>query len=295
MVAAHAILCVIDSNPSAQKEAENRAIVRCRAAAAFLSDIPFGLESLGDETLRPKHDSLSSKEDLTEAYRGIIMDRMFRGDAFSNSLLNHLLRLKADPSDLFISVASRGSYDMLCRRSSEFPPLERGGFDGAIQNAVESARAWASLDAYSTVLSIATRGQGDSILQAIQGGVAVKQDGTVVPTYKLGVTYASISKSIEIPLLEEDKSADSYVEAHSGSVVSLIGLTAFPCVCEVPSSCAPLFSEAGAKVVSQGITWQSLYLVILGSNLVLAEPERKYVHLYSLFLLVICFFLTIHC
>jgi len=27
--------------------------------------------------------------------------------------------------------------------------------------------------------------------------------------------------------------------------------------------------------VSQGITWQSLYLVILGWNLVLAEPERK--------------------
>jgi len=37
---------------------------------------------------------------------------------------------------------------------------------------------------------------------------------------------------------------------------------------------APLFSAEGANVVSQGITWQSLYLVIIDKILVLAEPER---------------------
>jgi hypothetical protein len=71
-----------------------------------------------------------------------------------------------------------------------------------------------------------------------------------------------------------DASDASYVDACPGTVLNLVGKVAFPCVCEVPPSSAPLFSEAGAKVVSQGITWQSLYLVLLGTDLILAEPEK---------------------
>lgn len=37
---------------------------------------------------------------------------------------------------------------------------------------------------------------------------------------------------------------------------------------------APLFSPEGAKVVSQGIAWQSLYLVLFDHFLVLVEPAR---------------------
>ena len=103
------------------------------------------------------------------------------------------------------------------------------------------------------------------------------QGGEVTSTFKMGVTHASISKSFEKALFDEDQSSDSYVFAEPGTVISLVGHIAFPCVCEVPPSCAPLFSEAGARTVSQGITWQSLYLVILGYNLVLAEPERRYI------------------
>lgn len=66
----------------------------------------------------------------------------------------------------------------------------------------------------------------------------------------------------------------------TGSVVSFVGHTAIPCVCEAPPSSAPLFSNGGSKVVAEGITWQSLYLILLGRHLVLAEPERRYV-IYS--------------
>ena len=55
-----------------------------------------------------------------------------------------------------------------------------------------------------------------------------------------------------------------------GSIVGLSGRTAMPCVCEAPANSD--LSEGGAKMVVEGITWQSLYLVFFGSYMVLAEP-----------------------
>jgi len=75
-----------------------------------------------------------------------------------------------------------------------------------------------------------------------------------------------------------------------GSVVTLVGRTAFPCVCEVSKESDPLFADRGRFVVAEGVKWQSLYLVLLnnsnsasntnshhgtdeGGYLVLAEPD----------------------
>jgi hypothetical protein len=55
--------------------------------------------------------------------------------------------------------------------------------------------------------------------------------------------------------------------------VVLVGKAAFPCVCEVTSKFASLFT--GRTCVSnEGVQWQSLYLVVIGKFAVLAEPER---------------------
>ena len=55
--------------------------------------------------------------------------------------------------------------------------------------------------------------------------------------------------------------------------MGLIGKAAFPCVCEVSSSSSNLFTGR-SSVLSEGIQWQSLYLVVVGKWAVLAEPER---------------------
>lgn len=55
-----------------------------------------------------------------------------------------------------------------------------------------------------------------------------------------------------------------------GSTVALAGRGAMPCVCEAPANSA--IATTGAKLVVEGITWQSLYLAFFGSYLVLAEP-----------------------
>jgi hypothetical protein len=105
------------------------------------------------------------------------------------------------------------------------------------------------------------------------GGIAAKHDDSVTSTHDPNTIYSTISEGFW-EILFQDIRDITVVEPHPGSVVGLVGHTAIPCVCEVPPTCAPLFSAAGAKVVSEGVTWQSLYLVILGRHLLLAEPER---------------------
>jgi hypothetical protein len=120
---------------------------------------------------------------------------------------------------------------------------------------------------------VATGGSTVRDLKKI-GGFAVKRSGYTVATNRDTSVYAPVSEHFLGALFEFDGDS-SHVDASPGKVVSLVGHIALPCVCEVPPSSAPLFSAAGAKVVSQGITWQSLYLVLLGRHFVLAEPERR--------------------
>ena len=82
-------------------------------------------------------------------------------------------------------------------------------------------------------------------------------------------------------LLFEDDESSSLLsgnhESHcpvTGSIVGLVGRTTFPCVCEVAEECDSLFTDKGASVVAEGVKWQSIYLVLLGKYMILAEPEK---------------------
>lgn len=88
-------------------------------------------------------------------------------------------------------------------------------------------------------------------------------------------SLAHLSSKFAFAILDEAESSESgKVEAPvHGSVVGLIGKAAFPCVCEVSSSFSNLFTGR-SSVLSEGIQWQSLYLVVVGKWAVLAEPER---------------------
>ncbi len=120
---------------------------------------------------------------------------------------------------------------------------------------------------------VATHGSTIRDLENL-GGFAIKRDGHIVSTKKETCVYATISDHFLNAFFGFNGDI-SHVHADPGKVVSLIGHLALPCVCEAPPSSAPLFSPAGAKVVSQGITWQSLYLVMLGRHFALVEPDRQ--------------------
>ncbi|KAK1738504.1 protein CLEC16A [Skeletonema marinoi] len=91
----------------------------------------------------------------------------------------------------------------------------------------------------------------------------------------LSMSLAHLSSKFAIAMLDEVESSETgKVDAPThGSVVGLIGKAAFPCVCEVSSSFSYLFTGR-SSVLSEGIQWQSLYLVVVGKWAVLAEPER---------------------
>ena len=106
------------------------------------------------------------------------------------------------------------------------------------------------------------------------GGFAIQKNCAKVSTPDHTSIYSSISDGFRKTIFEEYKTTGQD-EPATGSVVSFVGHTAIPCVCEAPPSSAPLFSRGGSKVVAEGITWQSLYLILMGQHLVLAEPEKK--------------------
>jgi len=211
------------------------------------------------------------------------MDIIFRGYgnlSKSPSVLNSLLQFKQVHSQkpgYAIEVACASTYSEMCSRCCSFAPIDADIAEGALRDAMGSARAWVQLDAFCTMMnSIVASGGGSIRSKDKLSGFAVKRDGDTVPVSSMNGEnlYAPISEHFIEALLGYDNDAD-YLDASPGNVVNLVGHIALPCVCEVPPSCASLFSPAGAKVVSQGITWQSLYLVLFGRHLVLAEPDRR--------------------
>jgi len=62
----------------------------------------------------------------------------------------------------------------------------------------------------------------------------------------------------------------------SGQIVSLVGRAAFACVGEVSDENAHLFTDDSSCVIADGgVKWQSLYLVVVGRYMILAEPEKR--------------------
>ena len=61
----------------------------------------------------------------------------------------------------------------------------------------------------------------------------------------------------------------------TGAIVQLVGKTAFPCVCEVTRESSSLFTDGEASVVADGVRWQSLWMVLVGKYMILAEPVKK--------------------
>ena len=77
---------------------------------------------------------------------------------------------------------------------------------------------------------------------------------------------------------EETSSSASAVTSdipQTGAIVALVGRAAFPCVCEVSKESDSLFSDGEASVVADGIKWQSLWMVLMGKYMILAEPVKK--------------------
>ena len=140
------------------------------------------------------------------------------------------------------------------------------------------------VDALSVFLNDMAATDAASLRGVPLGGFATKPGGSILVAHDPAAIYSTISEGCWKALFAEEIAA---MLLKPGENISLLGQTAIPCVCEIPQSASSLFSEAaGAKIVAEGVTWQSLYLVLLDQHLILAEPELKYVRTMKIF--VVC-------
>lgn len=284
MVAAHALLTAIRGSQDATASAYKAVDSRYRQSAAFVADTPKVVDKYAQKIIHTELNDIAgeAKARNDDLYYGAIMDMIFRGNknfAESKPVIDDILWLKEDLQsneedvDIYLSVTSIGSYNDVGSRACSYSPLEQEEGETAFKNAVESRSALLKLDAFSSLIGNLVLSNGLLRNQKL-GGFLVKRPRWIVPSHEQNKIFAPVSQSFDNVMFGVDKAGTSYVDTKPGTVLSLVGKMAFPCVCEVPPSSAPLFSEAGAKVVSQGITWQSLYLVLVGQSFVLAEPDK---------------------
>jgi hypothetical protein len=119
---------------------------------------------------------------------------------------------------------------------------------------------------------------GEALRGRKLAGVAISRTGAILDTTNFREKntersmYVPISKALFSDLFIQDEGGGLPIP---GSVVSLVGHAAFPCVCEVPDGSASLFSDTEGSLVAAGVKWQSLYLVLLNRYMILAEPAKE--------------------
>ena len=289
MVAANALLSCIRGNADAVVRASESIKSRFHQAAVFLADVPAAIDVIFDsgklwsqlKNLVPVNGSESAKKDL---YYGAIMDMIVRRSKDDESddmesILDHMRYLTKDIADkkeeilIHVSVSSIGSYSAVGARACSSTPLEQDAAGAAFTNAVESTSALLRLNSFASLLKWMS--SSEEIIQSLEisGFIFDRLTNITIPNPGNNtMVFSPISDGLDSALFGIEDTNDG---VKPGSMTNLTGMKkAFPCVCEVPPSMAPLFSKEGAKVVSQGITWQSLYLTIENENLVLVEPTR---------------------
>ena len=276
--AAHALLCMVRGTPSAVQGGAKIADRRCRQAAAFLSDMPSNI----DDCVEVFESGKSLKSKAEESRVGLVMDMGFQDKRRSDrkALVDDFLQLKSEHRSSgnygqSVVVSMKGSFGELCKRASIFAPTSEISGEAAVENMKTSVSSWVKLDALSMLMKNLATANDSSILKGRKlGGFVSDEEGTIISTHEPSLIRSVASNEFCKIFFEKDAQVMAE-QPRAGSVVGLVGNTAIPCVCEVQPNCAPLFSVAGAKVVSEGITWQSLYLVVLDKYLLLAEPERN--------------------
>ena len=59
------------------------------------------------------------------------------------------------------------------------------------------------------------------------------------------------------------------------TIVSFVGKTALPCVCEVTDNGMKAFNGVASFIETNGVRWQSLYMVLLSNLMVLVIPTKS--------------------
>jgi hypothetical protein len=291
-VAAHALLCCVRKNGRAMLNA-SKSIEHCRRqAATFIVDKPDTIHSpMGGSALSPKGSPSINAPDYDEQMFGVIMNMFFLDYSDSPEtipVVEEFLRLKLSAGEekrmeCSLAIASQNDFDAMCFRIGKYllddlePDLV--SIDSAeLQLTRTSSRSLLELDALLTFSRDLVSTGGIAFNDTSFAGIAVSPDGVI--TDMKGAGIRELSRQLVCPISPEmndalfakmDEEGESDVPVQ-GSVIPLVGSPAIPCVCETPASAAHLFACEDSGIVAEGVTWQSLYLVVLRGHLIFAQP-----------------------
>lgn len=290
-VAGHALLSSIRGSTKAMSSAAQAMEQRWRQAASFIAAMPMNIQSPMGGSDIPMHGAPSvNAPDYEEQIQGVMMNHIFfdtieAGD--TSPAIEHLVQLadvvNAGTRDSLISVSFQSAFDSICSRVGKFllEGVEADALQlsdkGEVQLAREDCMALLKVDALTTLLKDLASTNGGLLNQTDLAGVALSSDGSLTSLKDcfdrnvLKQVFSPVSSRVNAALLGENGIKEKIPEP--SSLIDMSGKALLPCVCEAPAHLASLFSDETTGVVSEGVTWQSLYVVLLEDVLVLVQPR----------------------
>eukprot|EP00559_Dactyliosolen_fragilissimus_P009941 CAMPEP_0184857644 /NCGR_PEP_ID=MMETSP0580-20130426/2794_1 /TAXON_ID=1118495 /ORGANISM="Dactyliosolen fragilissimus" /LENGTH=1231 /DNA_ID=CAMNT_0027353355 /DNA_START=166 /DNA_END=3861 /DNA_ORIENTATION=- len=284
-VASHVLLCIIMDNDFARETCSKLINHRICQSALFLTKFPSRLKIRSPSRDRSqKKDRQIKSNQLNRQEQNVITDRFFfdpllKGESILERVLSNRDGLISNCGNKIghVSISYHSSLIDICnyicgpRFYQNIEPKEDFFCCGA-----KSVLSHLQLDSLSTFIQD-NISNGLELNSGLHDPVAFalkkRYEGLLNKGDRCHQTFLyHISDKYSSILFGDIRNEESVPQ--SGSIVTLVGKAAFPCVCEVDKESQSLFTDESACVVSEGVKWQSLYLVLLGKNLILAEPER---------------------
>jgi hypothetical protein len=279
-VASHAILCIGKGSSRALVQMSKVLENRWRQAGAFLAERPGSMNSStpmgSSSTLFPPGAPSASAPDYEEQLLGSIMHTVLfdRLSEEGEPVVEQFLQLKTtDPETregFAVPISKMNDFDVVCKRVGAL--LMAAESEPDMSESRGSAFALMQLDALLLLLKDLAVSGGFSIRDVPLAGMALSSTGKFVPTTDRKMSkqmYAPLSSSLMEVMVDAQPKTSLPV---AGSILSLAGKKAIPCVCEAPASAARLFTDVTTGVEAEGVTWQSLYLVFDDDLLIFAQP-----------------------
>ena len=279
-VAAHTLLCAIRCHPGAIHAAAKLIENKWRQGAILLADVPLGLNPMGGSPFTlpgaPSINDPAYERLIFEAFLNIVFYDPL--DLGGTPVTHELLQLQETSEGFAVTVSSDCDLKELSNRVGNVlldTNLDVGllSYDQEmVYDRRDGARCWFNIDALLSLLKNLASTAGLSLRDAPLAGIFFDPTSSVVKLsedFDKRSIYSSISPDANHIFFSKHSDSE---QPEAQSFVDLVGGSAIPCVIEAPETAAYLFSDEASGIIAEGVTWQSLYLVVIDHFLVFAVP-----------------------
>lgn len=290
-VAAHALINCVRRNDTAMRMSAKLVETRRRQSSVFIAHQVTNLQEMtvGGATLFLSGSPAADDPNFEEQMRGRITNLLFfesMDEPVKLPAVEGFVELQGSSTkgdkEFSLLISSASTFKDMCGRVGNYLLSELDNGDNhydqqVLEGCQASARALFHIDAFSAFLKALATNGGASIYHAAPHGLAISASGGSVDISDSCIL--EMKRQIFAPLSANILSAIFFSENEipnlpiPGSIISLVGSLAIPCVCEIPASMSHLFLQNGSMIISEGVTWQSLYLAFQHNSLVFAQPQ----------------------